>query len=397
MQECIFRKTEVRSQQAHNLWHRALDSYSYPDEFHTILNALIQSLRSITFVLQKEGSHIQDFNNWYSKKRDEMRSDPLLRWLVEKRNQVEKEGDLDTLSTAEIHLIDSWYDRPSLTLTANPTDSNIAIAEAIATKLGDDIAKYGVLRIERRWTLQELQGRDILDALSECYFKLTSIIEEAHSISHPGRSYCVSSKSYKPPECMEVAASQRAFIYHIRDKSELQHRRIFEKPKLYKTEEVQKRYGPMQSFDADPFEKLELVLEMAKKVLQKDKYHIPLVILSLPNKEIMPIVLYMEDQQGKFILWRDIGETVRKTSANALIFITESWIAPREKGETLKPVGESPNRREALTVTKVTSKGEKNAWLLFSSEKTKRLSLNLQLNLLTLLSTTYYQFLMLSS
>lgn len=56
------------------------------------LECLVTTLRSATFALQKMGSAIDGFSAWYDAKREEMRADPQLRWLVGVRNAAEKEG-----------------------------------------------------------------------------------------------------------------------------------------------------------------------------------------------------------------------------------------------------------------------------------------------------------------
>jgi hypothetical protein len=50
--ECPIPNAHRRLEEAHRLWHRAAESYDDPDEFRTNLNALLQALRSVTFVLQ---------------------------------------------------------------------------------------------------------------------------------------------------------------------------------------------------------------------------------------------------------------------------------------------------------------------------------------------------------
>jgi hypothetical protein len=56
------------------------------------IEAFVQSLRSATFVLQKAGSQIPGYADWYASKQEEMRQDPLLKALVNLRNATEKEG-----------------------------------------------------------------------------------------------------------------------------------------------------------------------------------------------------------------------------------------------------------------------------------------------------------------
>src|SRR5215831_975804 len=58
--------------------------------FH--LEALVQALRSATFVLQKVASKTPEFNIWYERQREAMQENPTLRALVDLRNASEKEG-----------------------------------------------------------------------------------------------------------------------------------------------------------------------------------------------------------------------------------------------------------------------------------------------------------------
>lgn len=57
----------------------------------TLMNFITDG-RSVTWAVQKQKSKIPDFDNWYKKHQDEMRGDPLLRYFVEVRNEIEKEG-----------------------------------------------------------------------------------------------------------------------------------------------------------------------------------------------------------------------------------------------------------------------------------------------------------------
>lgn len=56
------------------------------------LELLVSNLRSVTFALQKAFDNQDGFADWYAVQQSEMRSDPQMRWLIEARNQAEKEG-----------------------------------------------------------------------------------------------------------------------------------------------------------------------------------------------------------------------------------------------------------------------------------------------------------------
>ncbi len=58
---------EARLREVLKHWKDAASSYHEPEDFRISLNSCIQSLRNVTFILQKQKSEISNFENWYSK------------------------------------------------------------------------------------------------------------------------------------------------------------------------------------------------------------------------------------------------------------------------------------------------------------------------------------------
>ncbi len=67
-------------------------SLSDREEFRYCIEAAIVAARSVTNLLQKQYHNIGGFSTWYAAKQEQLRSDPLSRFLLEKRNYVLKEG-----------------------------------------------------------------------------------------------------------------------------------------------------------------------------------------------------------------------------------------------------------------------------------------------------------------
>src|SRR6478609_5941356 len=86
--------------------------YFNPPEFRRNLNAAMEALRSSTWVLQKACEQLPSFQGWYDTQQAAMRHDPKLRWLVDSRNRVIKEGDLEGHSTARISIFRGWESEP---------------------------------------------------------------------------------------------------------------------------------------------------------------------------------------------------------------------------------------------------------------------------------------------
>jgi hypothetical protein len=169
---CPLPKTHRRLVEAHVLWHQSLEQYHQPDLFQANLNATIQALRNITFILQSEKHSFTQFDVWYKSWQERIKPDPVLRWLKEARNTVVKQGELETSSIAVVKLV-TWKDDVLLE-TSIPPDTppslilaNIPLLELVSnTHLPSGDLKHAAIIIERRWSVTELGGREILGALA---------------------------------------------------------------------------------------------------------------------------------------------------------------------------------------------------------------------------------------
>ena len=105
----------------HRLWHQAEAAYFDPDGFRLSIQNAIQTLRSVTFILQRHKESIPNFDKWYGDYVDEkhgkrgkwqvrLHADPLMRWMVEARNRIEKQGDLEANSIIRAEIIASYLD-----------------------------------------------------------------------------------------------------------------------------------------------------------------------------------------------------------------------------------------------------------------------------------------------
>jgi hypothetical protein len=68
------------------------------------LRNLIAFGRSVTFVLQNLRSVVrEEFDAWYEPHQQAMKNDPLMRYFVEARNELEKQGKLSVSTSTHIH------------------------------------------------------------------------------------------------------------------------------------------------------------------------------------------------------------------------------------------------------------------------------------------------------
>jgi hypothetical protein len=87
---------------SHVRWHAAADAYMDPESFRINLNSLLESLRSVTFLLQSQKEELPSFDSWYVPARDSMTTDPIMRWSLEARNRIVHQADLEIHSKAVV-------------------------------------------------------------------------------------------------------------------------------------------------------------------------------------------------------------------------------------------------------------------------------------------------------
>jgi hypothetical protein len=105
-----------------------------------------------------------------------------MRWMVEARNKIEKQGDLESHSIVRVEIIASFYDDgPHIDVPAQLFESTEAILRNIPdNRLGQHIRRNGVLRIQRRWVENTLPDYELLDAVAIYYGKLAELVHDAH-------------------------------------------------------------------------------------------------------------------------------------------------------------------------------------------------------------------------
>ena len=132
-------------------------------------------------MLQAEKHAFLDFDSWYPQWQARMAGVEVLRWALEMRNQVVKRGDLETRSIARVSMLAMWDNPPAVELPVPPMVGPASIAQLLkGTGIPKELLKDAVAVVERRWVIDSLPDREVLDALAECYGVLHQLVVEAH-------------------------------------------------------------------------------------------------------------------------------------------------------------------------------------------------------------------------
>lgn len=362
---CPLEKVDRRLEDAHRQWHAADDAYFDPDEFRRSIQGVIQTLRTVTFMLQSLKRDIPDFDQWYGGWQERLKADPLMRWMVEARNQIEKQGDLELHSFVRAEIIASYLDEgPRIEVPANLFDGISALLESLpAGKVGDHIKAHGILKVERRWVENTLADHELLEAVAVAFSTMAALVADAHrhlgltapaTIDHRTNEEFKSEISCRPP-CMIDHGTSRSIHINIGDGTVLR----FEEQGLTVTrkqaEATAKRYGFNDAADilgkaGEPYEAtLAALFKSARRVFKKDHYHQSVVFLFRDRRVIDVRGFRPGSPRDKYLMMRKLAADVQRMGGDAVMQLAEVWSAKYDPLEPYRRATDAPDKQEYLT------------------------------------------------
>jgi tetratricopeptide (TPR) repeat protein len=376
---CPLPKTHKRLIEAHVLWHQSLEQYQEPALFQANLNATIQALRNITFILQSEKHLFRKFDVWYEPWQKRLKEDPVLRWLIAARNTVVKEGELETASTAIVKLV-TWKNdiliETNIPSGTSPTLilRNIPLLELVGNMhLPPNDLDDAVIVIERRWSVPELDGREVLEALAHAYGLLSDLVLDAHIIL--GKTSCISvdgehshfHSAHHPHgslPCMALGIERRSHSLNLKTGQHLQlHESIppYVDPaiaaKRYELDQLDKiLYWEMQ----DPLLYAQRILHIAKHIIKKDKSLVRVLLIREGGGAWRRVVLEAANRTEKHLLMQMVARFIESVGGDAVIDVSEAWILPSNNDAIKAHFDNSQHvegRGEAISVLVATREG----------------------------------------
>jgi hypothetical protein len=370
---CPLAAVDQRLDDLHRLWHQAADAYFDPDAFRVAIQSAIQTMRSVTFILQKNKAIIPDFDRWYGEWQKTLGADPLMVWMRDARNTIEKEGDLDTHSFVRAEIVASYLDNgPRVEVPAKLWDAPLQLVKSIpAGVVGDHIRKDGIVRIQRRWVENTLASYELLDAVAIAYGRLSLLVDDAHhqlDLPKPQAIHTPTGKAYPEGErggrlpCMIGHADSRTLDVWLATGEALKFEAIEQEIDLKEGPKLEARYGvkPADIFGASNAaeDRLRSLFAAARTMFEKDGYHITIAFLLRDGRPVDIRELRPGEHGHKYLMMRSLAHEVAKHGADAVILISESWSAPADPSKPMMRAIDSPNRRELLTGTVVSTATE---------------------------------------
>lgn len=367
---CPLYSAEKRLDDCLKLWKTAKYNYFKPNSFILNLNNLIQSLRSVTFILQKNKNPLPNFENWYQEWQEVMKKDDILVWLKKARNYIEKEGDLETLSKVRLSIINSYFEPPIFETVISPfirTEEFLRIITKIKPK--EINLEKGFLRAERLWVDSQLESRELIEANAHVFIFLLNLIIDAHDklLNSDFNCQWYSRKLISMQETINMLDQkwERTIWTDLSTKEITEP--AFKKIELDNDilEKAKKRYGNLDDFKQELNnaknlkEQASILFKSAKLLLSKDGTHISMVYLGYANGELVPFPYFFTKREEKYMFFRMFASIVKDTFAISIIAINECWIASAvDKIKQFIFPSDDPNRKEGLHLVAANSSGE---------------------------------------
>lgn len=336
--------------------------YFDPELFRINLNAAIQSSRNVTFAVQSQKSKITNFDAWYATWQMGMKAQPLLKWLVEARNKIVKQGDLKINSILRVGLILSYYDIPQQEFKV-PIDYSIKriLRRVNPPSLPREILENAYLRIERRWVENDLADREVLTILNYGLAVLEALLDDLkRHISNSTHAAVY----FSDPPSKDPIFNPKILLIRLKDGSlagEFARREI--PPTENAKQRVLERYGPLPAPPTEPTGESSLLeiskyfMEYATRVLSKDGHHMSLAFLISDGNKAELVGMSPQDNAEKYLLWRKLADDVRRTGATKIIAISEIWLASFDKDSPFRRPVDAPNKEEALHILAASKDG----------------------------------------
>ncbi|MBD3343747.1 MAG: hypothetical protein GF401_01640 [Chitinivibrionales bacterium] len=375
-----------RLEDSHFLWHQCASSYWNLDVFHIQLNSCIQSLRSVTFMLQKQKSGFPSFDVWYERWRTAMKGDEILSWLVESCNHIEKEGDLVVNSQFKVSILVDYKDTGFESFIVPPSTTSTEILEELRKRdLPKTLTKFGFYRIEKRWISATLPDHELLNALAYCYGVLKYLLIDAQSfltIEDESESEEFISQTAKRrderPDCMVDNNWDRSQLFKIATGEDVI---SFSEPAPeISDQEILDRYPFLkdEKFNVQQegfFEVCDTLFQKARLICAKDGGHVTIVMLLKDGAPGKIINLQPETRSDKWILWSQVAAEVKRVQVDYVICISEIWTAPYDPDNPNRHAVDAPDRKEALSLSAVSFADEQYHIFCLLERKGKRISL----------------------
>jgi len=202
---CPIPATHDRLFEVHHWWHELARWYHEPEPLRYRIGAFIQAARSVTFMLQSEKGGFEDFT-WYEEWAAHAKDDTVLKWLNSARTDFFHRQALEPNSWLEMRCLGNpriphGTDEDPLRIRANPFNCTHYYMRGPKTDHAHEFTRH--------WSMEGLDGAELLSACADVYDRLDDIVREAHKRVGAQMMSHARQGSHRRLPCMEDTAKFR--------------------------------------------------------------------------------------------------------------------------------------------------------------------------------------------
>ncbi|XJC73373.1 hypothetical protein ACHFCA_21720 [Delftia tsuruhatensis] len=369
-EKCPLAAIDRRLEDVHRFWHEAERGYFDPETFRVSIQTAIQTLRTVTFIVQSNKKLFPNFDVWYDSWQTKLRSDNLMRWMVEARNRIEKQGDLETHSFVRAEITASYFEEgPRIEVPAELFQSSSQLLNIITNNAErDHVFKDGILRIQRRWVENSLPDYELLDAVGIAYGKISELVADAHvqiGLNPPSimvedidQTEGRESRGGRLP-CMVGHGEARSTDIWLATGQPIEVRQKTIEFENAHAEQAAEKYGINRKQDfqlngLSPEDTLNKIFSLGRKMISIDGYHHTIAFLMKGARIIKMTQLDLMEHGEKYLVMRKLAIETINTGADGVILIGETWSAVYDANNPYRRAVDAPDRKEFLSATLVT-------------------------------------------
>jgi hypothetical protein len=364
--EAILKDVELNIEKINLTFSGLIDEYHNPVRFIAQADALIQALRNFTFFLQSKKNGIENFDSWYLPWQELMKNNPYMRFIVEMRNSIVKQG----INTAKSHALIVLFTDYKQTLLERRLDiyttTNEIRSELTKITRKSPWLKHATGEIHRLYIFNYAKKDDleVVDTLFYCTVFINELFDDFKNFMTAGSVRSELPKVVAP----SVDVSDLKITFRMRDGVKVSKEVIRVDRNEDAIKAYRKKYGEVKlKHDIkshDVMEKIFANIELAQvfrrqfdELLPSLEYH------SAATKRWTRVHPVVSSRADKIFFWNNFAEQVAAEKIDKFYFTANTWLVANKKdfdkairkGEEISTL---PNLKESLVAYYLDSSGK---------------------------------------
>ena len=352
----VIEEVQLSIDKTQAIFSKLFEEYHNPTDFIAQTDALIQSLRNFTWILQSKKNSVKRLDDWYGPWQELMRQSPYMRFLVEMRNSIVKQG----INTAKSNAYVTLYTDYKQTLFEKRFDvyttTDEIKEEILELAKKKPVLNHATAEIQRLYIFNyaKKDNLEVIDTLFYCFMFIRELFDDFRNFIETGLIQEKLEKVIVP----NIDVSDLSKTFRVRDGAYTKQKVIRVDRDEAVIELLRKEQGDIKLKhdinSQDVEERLRANIEFAQ--LKRRQYEELLPTLdycTAGSDEWRCMFPVFRSRADKIYFWHDFGYTIIRDHIDRIFFTTDAYIYRNNKQaqETMlagKEISSLSNLKEQL-------------------------------------------------